>query len=68
MIYACRDVDSNLHVYGNNGSYRMISRRRVLRRDRIGREDLFREIYPDVDIPDDIGSSTVDPPVGQRSR
>lgn len=51
MVYACRDLDNNVHIWSNHGRYKRIGRRRILKRDRTSLGDWFREMYPDVAVP-----------------
>lgn len=51
MVYTCRDVDNNVHIWSNDGRYRRVGRRRIMKGDRSTLGDSFRELYPDVPIP-----------------
>jgi hypothetical protein len=51
LVYACRDIDMNAHIWSNDGRYTRIGRRRVLQRERTKLGDFFHELYPSIEIP-----------------
>lgn len=60
--YSCRDVDSNLHVWSNDGRYEHVPAREVL----AGRwtvQRAFELMYPDVELPE-----TLEAPSESKSR
>jgi len=52
LVWTCRDVDANLHVWSTDGGYRRVPRRKVLARQETDLRPHYRRLYPDVEIPD----------------
>lgn len=51
LVWACRDIDNNLHVWSHHGGYLRVRRRRILRREGTDIREHFRHFYPDTQIP-----------------
>jgi hypothetical protein len=51
FIWACRDVDNNLHVWADDGRSDRIPRKQVLAREGNTMGDLWRRMYPHVELP-----------------